>query len=133
MSKVNHRQAAANLNFNASEDRAPRREVNEFRRQKAVPKRAKVVAYVFDQSKQSAPNVGDTVAIRHRTQVEANGRIHLVRDGIEQRTVAKVYFTEPEGYSIQDNTGEQWLVRPSAVGGSKWETFKPGEGRKEVV
>ena len=106
-------------------------DVPEFRRQKPVPKRDKVVAYKFDQAAQTSPNVGDSVAIRHKTEEQKHGNVRLVRDGIDQRTVNAVYFTEPEGYSIRDNCGEQWLVRPSAIGGSKWESFNPGEGRKE--
>lgn len=134
MSKVNHR--ANQLDFTAGRDlpvRANGDDVPEFRRQKPVPKRAKVVAYKFDQAAQTSPIVGDSVAIRHKTEEQKHGNVRLVRDGIDQRTVSAVYFTEPEGYSIRDNCGEQWLVRPSAIGGSKWESFNAGEGRKEFV
>ena len=135
MSKIDHR-ANQLLDFTTGRDlpvRANGEDLPSFRRQKAVPRRAKVVAYKFDQAAQSSPNVGDSVAIRHRTDVQPKGNVRLIRDGIDQRTVKAVYFTESEGYSIKDSVGEQWLVRPSAIGGSKWETFNVGEGRKELA
>lgn len=134
MSKVNHRANAQSLlAFVTEEKPVRRREEPKQRRQKAVPKRAKVVPYKFDANAQKAPNVGETVAVRHRTEEQANGSVRLVREGNDTRVIAQVYMSESKGYSIKDNCGEQWLVRPASVGNAKWETFIPNEGRKELV
>lgn len=143
MSKANHRASAlSNLFTEPKVERPARREEKQERRSKPVPKRTHIVPYKFDQSAQTAPNVGDKVAIRHTSDntikvdklgsmLETNGK--LKRSAVEVRTVKRVYLGDSEGYSIQDNAGEQWLVRPSACGSARWETFTRGEGRKEVV
>lgn len=132
MSKINYR-ANSVLSF-IEEEKAPvRHEEKARRRDKAVPKRTKVVQYKFDANAQKAPNVGETVAVRHRSEEQPNGSVRLVREGNDARVIAQVYMSEVNGYSIKDNCGEQWLVRPASVGGAKWETFIPNEGRKERV
>ena len=90
------------------------------KRSKKVHKRPKAV-YVFDATR-SAPEVGDTVAIIHRTKAGKNGTVTEARSDIEQRKVKLVYMADSLGYSIQDNAGEVWLIKPATMGSSKWET-----------
>ena len=132
MSKINHRAAALNL-VPSDEVRPAHREEKARRRDKAVPKRARQVRYEFDANAQTAPNVGESVAIRHKTEETSNGQVRLVRAPIESRIIAAVYMGTADGYCIKDNCGESWLVRPAAVGGTKWESFNRGETRKELV
>lgn len=142
MSKVNHRESALSNLFVADAERPARREEKQERRSKPVPKRTHIVPYKFDQKAQAAPNVGEMVAIRHTSDnrmlsdkagqyLDMTGK--LVRSGIEVRRIKAVYLGDSDGYHIKDHNGEPWVIRPSASGAAKWETFTRGEGRKESV
>lgn len=99
-------------------------EVEKFRRQKAVPKKIKLVQYTHNPDV-SYPQVGDTLAVCHRS---VDGREQ--RAGVENRKVAKVYLSDAQGFCVADNVGDLWHVRPASVGGQKWETFTRGEKQK---
>lgn len=90
-------------------------------RSKKVHKRPRSV-YVFDATR-SAPEVGDTLAVIHRTKANAKGAVIEVKSDCEHRNVAKVYIADSLGYSVQDDQGESWLVRPATQGSDKWETL----------
>lgn len=91
------------------------------KRSKKVYKRPRSV-YVFDATR-SAPEVGDTLAVIHRTKANAKGAVIEVKSDCEHRKVAKVYLADSLGYSVQDDQGEAWLVRPATQGSDKWETL----------
>lgn len=91
------------------------------KRSKKVHKRPRSV-YVFDATR-SAPEVGDTLAVIHRTKANAKGAVIEVKSDCEHRKVAKVYLADSLGYSVQDDQGEAWLVRPATQGSDKWETM----------
>ena len=99
-------------------------QVEKFRRQKAVPKKIKLIQYTHNPDV-PYPQVGDTVAVCHRS---VDGREQ--RAGVENRKVAKVYLSDAQGFCIADNVGDVWHVRPASVGGQKWETFTRGEKQK---
>ena len=91
-------------------------------RRSKVEKRTRLIRYVFN-PELAAPVAGEQVAVCHKS--DGNGK--LTRSSIEQRVVKFVYMSDSEGHRIQDNQGDVWHVRPASVGGSKWETFYPGE------
>ena len=93
----------------------------EEKRSKKVYKSPRSV-YVFDATR-SAPEVGDTLAVIHRTKANAKGAVIEVKSDCEHRKVAKVYLADSLGYSVQDDQGEAWLVRPATQGSDKWETM----------
>lgn len=99
-------------------------QVEKFRRQKAVPKRIKLVPYVANPDV-AYPQVGDTLAVCHKA---IDGREQ--RAGVESRTIKAVYLSDSLGFCVKDNVGDVWHVRPASVGGQKWETFTRGEKQK---
>lgn len=98
-----------------------------YRRDKAVPKKIKLVSYSHNPDL-SYPQVGDTVAVCHRSN---DGREQ--RAGVENRKVKAVYMSDSIGHCIKDNAGDVWHVRPASVGGQKWETFTRGEKQKVLA
>ncbi len=102
-------------------------QVEKFRRQKAVPKKIKLVQYTHNPDV-AYPQVGDTLAVCHRS---VDGREQ--RAGVENRKVAKVYLSDAQGFCVADNVGDIWHVRPASVGGQKWETFTRGEKQKVLA
>lgn len=125
MSKRIHTQSSLKRSFVAAEapesvtrGAAP---AKEEKRSKKVHKRPRSV-YVFDATR-SAPEVGDTLAVIHRTKANAKGAVIEVKSDCEHRTIAKVYIADSLGYSVQDDQGEAWLVRPATQGSDKWETM----------
>ena len=102
-------------------------QVEKFRRQKAVPKKVKLVSYSHNPDI-SYPKVGDTLAVCHRSN---EGREQ--RTGVENRTVKAVYLSDAQGFCVKDNVGDVWHVRPASVGGQKWETFVRGEKQKVLA
>lgn len=113
-------------------DDSPRRTKDDdmqFRRQKAVPKKARIVPYIHNPDL-AHPKVGDTLSVCHRTNADGNGNARVSRSDIEQRTIKQVYMSTAEGFSIKDHVGDTWLVRPAALGGTTWETFTVGEKQK---
>lgn len=102
-------------------------QVEKFRRQKAVPKKVKLIQYIHNPDL-AYPQVGDTLAVCHRSN---DGREQ--RAGVENRKVAKVYLSDAQGFCVADNVGDVWHVRPASVGGQKWETFTRGEKQKVLA
>lgn len=102
-------------------------QVEKFRRQKAVPKKVKLVQYTHNPDV-AYPQVGDTLAVCHRS---VDGREQ--RAGVENRKVAKVYLSDAQGFCVADHVGDVWHVRPASVGGQKWETFTRGEKKKVLT
>lgn len=102
-------------------------QVEKFRRQKAVPKKVKLVQYTHNPDI-AYPQVGDTLAVCHRSN---EGREQ--RAGVENRTVKAVYLSDAQGFCVKDNAGDVWHVRPASVGGQKWETFTRGEKQKVLT
>ena len=98
-----------------------------FRRQKAVPKKVKLVQYIHNPDV-AYPQVGDSVAVCHRSN---EGREQ--RAGVENRTIKAVFLSDHLGFCIKDNVGDVWHVRPASVGGQKWETFVRGEKQKVLT
>ena len=99
-------------------------QVEKFRRQKAVPRKVRLVQYTHNPDL-AYPQVGDTLAVCHRSN---DGREQ--RAGVENRVVKAVYMSDSIGHCIKDNVGDVWHVRPASVGGQKWETFTRGEKQK---
>lgn len=113
-------------------EKTPRRTKDDepkFRRQKAVPRKITTVPYKFDASV-SLPVPGEGVAVCHRSSIQPNGSVRLERTNVEHRTIKQVYLSDADGFSIRDHVGDTWYVRPASIGGSKWETFYPGEKQK---
>lgn len=102
-------------------------QVEKFRRQKAVPKKVKLVQYTHNPDI-AYPQVGDTLAVCHRSN---DGREQ--RAGVENRIVKAVYLSDAQGFCVKDNVGDVWHVRPASVGGQKWETFTRGEKQKVLT
>lgn len=100
-----------------------------FRRQKAVPKRKAFVPYVFNPDAPH-PIRGESVAVCHKSTLDQRGVASVRRADIEHRTIARVYMSDINGFSIRDNAGDTWYIRPASLGSSKWETFIPGEKQK---
>lgn len=96
-------------------------------------RKMKLISYQFAFDPDSMPLVGQTVAIRHRTESDNKGKVSLVRADITVRTIKHVCMSDEEGNRIIDSMGEPWLVRPASVGHAKWETFKPGEKQKVLA
>lgn len=142
MSKINHRanafQAVATFDDKAALVQAVKSVEAQPRRSKAVPKRAKAVP--FNANAQQAPVRGDTLAVLHSSefgikhdkhghQFEMSGR--LSKSSKEVRTVMLVYLSDVDGYRVQDNVGDVWIVRPAEGGDTKWQTINPEhEARK---
>lgn len=99
---------------------------------KHTPKRTALVRYQFN-PELAAPVRGETVSVCHVTSVDRNGKASINRGSVEVRKVRLVYFSDAKGHRIQDNVGDVWHVRPAAVGGTKWETFIPGDKQKVVI
>lgn len=99
---------------------------------KHTPKRTALVRYEFN-PELAAPIRGETVSVCHVTSVDRNGKATINRGSVEVRKVKLVYFSDAQGHRIQDHVGDVWYVRPAAVGGTKWETFIPGDKQKVVI
>lgn len=102
-------------------------QVEKFRRQRAVPKRTQLVRYTFN-PELAGPSVGESLMVCHRA---VDGREQ--RSNTEARTIKAVYMSDRHGHCVKDSVGDVWHVRPSSVGGAKWESFMPGERQKVKV
>lgn len=130
MRKHQTAKAAQILDLTNDKVEAPRRaKAEDFRRSKAVPKRTALVKYTFDPSK-PAPEVGDSVFVTHRSGLDGAGKARVTRSDSEVRTVKVVYMSDSNGYTIKDNAGDVWHVRPASLGSTKWETFTLGDKQK---
>jgi hypothetical protein len=130
MRKHQTAKAAQILDLTNDKVEAPRRaKVEDFRRSKAVPKRTALVKYTFDPSK-PAPEVGDSVFVTHLSGLDGAGKAREVRSDSEVRTIKVVYMSDANGYTIKDNAGDVWHVRPASLGSTKWETFTLGDKQK---
>ena len=69
------------------------------------------------------PVVGQSVEVKHRSELDRHGLAKLKTGSTAARVIAKVYLSDDGVPVIQDNAGDVWSVKPGRL--NTRETFVP--------